>query len=211
MKARRFRHLMERHELTAAMFEAVTVLLTEKRMLLKAGTMVDATIIAAPSSTKNKAQARDPEMKQTRKGQQWYFGIKVHVGTDTRGIVHVLATTDAAKADITRLAHVVRGSETTLFGDKVFYKTEHKRHREESGGRYRVNKNGKRTEQGGRVNAARSGTRGRGEHALNVVQRLWGSAKVRYRGLAKNTTRAFAALALASIYLLRHRLAPQGT
>ena len=114
MKARRFRHLMERHELTAAMFEAVTVLLTEKRMLLKAGTMVDATIIAAPSSTKNKEQARDPEMKQTRKGQQWYFGMKVQVGTDTRGIVHSLPTTNAAQLDITQLTHVVRGSETDL-------------------------------------------------------------------------------------------------
>ena len=75
---------MERHELTAAMFEVVTALLTEKRMLLKVGTMVDATIIAAPSSTKNKAQARGPEMKQARKGQQGYFGMKIHVGTDTR-------------------------------------------------------------------------------------------------------------------------------
>ena len=207
----RFRHLLERHELTAAMFEAVTALLTEKRMLLKAGTIVDATIIAAPSSTKNKAQARDPEMKQTRKGQQWYFGMKVHVGTDTRGIVHSLTTTDAAQADITQLAHLVRGSETTLFGDKAYYKTEHKWHWEESGGRYRVNKSGQRTAHGDRVNAARSRTRARGEHAFNVVKRLWGFAKVRYRGLAKNTTRAFAAFALANLYLLRHRLAPQST
>ena len=202
---------MERHELTAAMFEAVAVLLTEKRMLLKAGTMVDATIIAAPSSTKNTAQARDPEMKQIRKGQQWYLGMKVHVGTDTRGIVHSLTTTDAAQADITQLTHCVRGSETTLFGDKAYYKTEHKRHWEESGGRYRVNKSGQRTAHGDRVNAARSRTRARGEHAFNVVKRLWGFAKVRYRGLAKNTTRAFAAFALANLYLLRHRLAPQST
>ena len=139
---------MERHELTAAILEAVTALLTEKRMLLKAGTMVDATIIAAPSSMKNTAQARAPEMKQTRKGQQGYFGMKVHVGTDTRGIVRSLTTTDAVQADITQLAHVVRGSETTLFGDKAYYETEHKRHWEERCGRYRVNKSGKRTEHG---------------------------------------------------------------
>lgn len=207
----RFRHLLEQHQLTAAMFEAVKTLLTEKRLLLKAGTIVDATIIAAPSSTKNATQARDPEMKQTRKGQQWYFGMKIHVGTDTRGVVHSLTTTDAAVADISQLTHLVRGSETTLFGDKAYYKTEHQLHWEASGGRYRVNKSGKRTAHGDRINATRSRTRARGEHAFRIVKQLWGFAKVRYRGLAKNTARAFAAFALANLYVLRHRLVPQGT
>jgi IS5 family transposase len=207
----RFRHLLEQHQLTAAMFEAVKTLLTEKRLLLKAGTIVDATIIAAPSSTKNATQARDPEMKQTRKGQQWYFGMKIHVGTDTRGVVHSLTTTDAAVADISQLTHLVRGSETTLFGDKAYYKTEHQLHWEASGGRSRVNKSGKRTAHGDRINATRSRTRARGEHAFRIVKQLWGFAKVRYRGLAKNTARAFAAFALANLYVLRHRLVPQGT
>jgi IS5 family transposase len=207
----RFRHLLEQHQLTAAMFEAVKTLLTEKRLLLKAGTIVDATIIAAPSSTKNATQARDPEMKQTRKGQQWYFGMKIHVGTDTRGVVHSLTTTDAAVADISQLTHLVRGSETTRFVDKAHYKTEHQLHWEASGGRYRVNKSGKRTAHGDRINATRSRTRARGEHAFRIVKQLWGFAKVRYRGLAKNTARAFAAFALANLYVLRHRLVPQGT
>lgn len=207
----RFRHLLEQHQLTAAMFEAVKTLLTEKRLLLKAGTIVDATIIAAPSSTKNATQTRDPEMKQTRKGQQWYFGMKVHVGTDARGVVHSLTTTDAAQADITQLPHLVHGQESTLYGDKAYYKAEDKQSWEAGGGRYRVNKSGKRSARWDAINATRSRIRARGEHAFHVVKRLWGFAKVRYRGLAKNTTRAFAAFALANLYLVRHRLTPQGT
>jgi IS5 family transposase len=207
----RFRHLLEQHQLTAAMFDAVKTLLTEKRLLLKAGTIVDATIIAAPSSTKNATQTRDPEMKQTRKGQQWYFGMKVHVGTDARGVVHSLTTTDAAQADITQLPHLVHGAESTLYGDKAYYKAEDKQHWEAGGGRYRVNKSGKRSARWDAINATRSRIRARGEHAFHVVKRLWGFAKVRYRGLAKNTTRAFAAFALANLYLVRHRLMPQGT
>lgn len=207
----RFRHLLEQHQLTAAMFEAVRMLLTEKRLLLKAGTIVDATIIAAPSSTKNASQTRDPEMKQTRKGQMWHFGMKVHVGTDTRGVVHSLTTTDAAQHDLTQLPHLLHGQEATLYGDKAYYKAEDKLQWELSGGRYRVNKSGKRTARWDAINATRSRVRSRGEHAFHVVKRLWGFAKVRYRGLAKNTTRAFAAFALANLYLVRHRLAPQGT
>lgn len=207
----RFRHLLEQHQLTAQMFDAVKTLLTDKRLLLKAGTIVDATILAAPSSTKNATKTRDPEMKQTRKGQQWYFGMKVHVGTDTRGVVHSLTTTDAAQADITQLPHLVHGEESTLFGDKAYYKAEDKRHWEAGGGRYRVNTSGKRTPRTDAHNATRSKIRARGEHAFHVVKRLWGFAKVRYRGLAKNTTRAFAAFMLANVYLVRKRLAPQGT
>ena len=93
----RFRHLLEQHRLTAAIFEAVKELLTAKRLLLQSGTIVDATIIAAPSSTKNAAQARDPEMKQTRKGNAWHFGMKLHVGTDLKGRVHSLTATHAAR------------------------------------------------------------------------------------------------------------------
>ena len=98
----RFRHLLEPHQLTAAMFDAVKRLLTEQRLLLKGGTIVDATIIAAPSSTKDATQTRDPAMTQTQKGPQWCFGMKVHVDIDTRGLVPRVTTTDAAQADITK-------------------------------------------------------------------------------------------------------------
>jgi transposase, IS5 family len=100
----RFRHLLEEHRLTAAMFATINGLLTEKRLLLRAGTIVDATIIAAPSSTKNASKARDPEMKQTRKGKNWYFGMKLHIGTDRKGRVHHVVATPASGADITQPA-----------------------------------------------------------------------------------------------------------
>ena len=207
----RFRHLLEAHQLTAAMFAAVKTLLEDKHLLLKAGTIVDATIIAAPSSTKNASKARDPEMKQTRKGKQWYFGMKLHVGTDRRGLIHSLTTTNAAQADITQLPQLILGQESTLWGDKAYYKRDDKINWELSGGRYLVNKSGKRTKYWDAINATRSRTRARGEHVFHVVKRLWGFAKVRYRGLVKNTTRAYAACALANLYLVRHQLAPQGT
>ena len=124
----RFRHLLEQHHLTAQMFAAVKEMLEAKRLLLKAGTIVDATIIAAPSSTKNATQTRDPEMKQTRKGNQWYFGMKLHVGTDRRGLVHSLVTTDAGAADLTPLPQLLHGQETTLHGDKAYYKADDKLH-----------------------------------------------------------------------------------
>ncbi len=207
----RFRHLLEQHQLTVQIFEAVRALLTEQRLLLKAGTIVDATIIAAPSSTKNATKTRDPAMKQTRKGQQWYFGMKVHIGTDTHGVVHSLTTTDAAQADITQLPQLLTGTESDLYGDKAYYKQDHKTHWQAGGGRYRVNKSGKRTPRTDAHNAARSRVRARVEHVFHVVKRLWGFTKVRYRGLAKNTARAFTAFALANLYLVRKRLAPHGT
>lgn len=206
----RFRHLLERHQLTAQMFEAVKTLLEERQLLLKAGTIVDATIIGAPSSTKNATQTRDPEMKQTRKGNQWYFGMKLHVGTDRHGLVHSLTTTHAASADLAQLPPLLHGQETTLWGDKAYYKADHREHWEASGGRYRVNQRGPRTAYRDAVNAARSRTRARVEHVFHVLKRLWGFTKVRYCGLAKNTVRLYAACALANLYRMRYRLGAAG-
>ena len=207
----RFRHLLEAHQLTAEMFTAVRTLLEEKRLLLKAGTIVDATILAAPSSTKNATGTRDPEMHQTRKGNQWHFGMKVHVGTDTQGLVHSVTTTDAATADITQLPELLHGEETTLYGDKAYYKADDKLNWECSGGKYRVNKSGKRSAKWDKINAARSRVRARGEHIFRVVKCQWGFTKVRYRRLMKNTTRILATLALANLYQVRYRLVRQGT
>src|SRR6202167_3724865 len=117
----RFRHLLEQHGLTQAIFDAVADLLEERRLLLRSGTIVDATIIAAPSSTKNATTTRDPEMKQTRKGRNWHFGMKLHVGTDPRGIVHTVRATDAAVADITQLPDLVHGQEREVFGDQAYW------------------------------------------------------------------------------------------
>lgn len=207
----RFRHLLEQHDLPARIFDTVRALLDDHKLLLKAGTIVDATIIAAPSSTKNATQTRDPAMKQTRKGNQWYFGMKVHIGTDTRGLVHSLTTTDAATADITQLDDLLHGHETTLYGDKAYWKESDRQQWERDGGRYRINRRGPRTARWDAINRARSRVRSRCEHVFHVVKRLWGFAKVRYRGLAKNTARVFTTFALANLYLVRHKLSPQGT
>lgn len=210
----RFRHLLERHQLTAALFDAIRERLTQQRLLLQAGTIVDATIIHAPSSTKNAAQARDPEMHQTRKGNQWYFGMKLHVGTDIHGLVHSLTATDAAVADITQLPALLHGQERVLYGDRAYWSEDHRQTCAAAGFRYRVNRRGTEqhpvSRQWRKINRARSRIRARGEHAFHVVKRLWGFAKVRYRGLAKNIARAFTMFGLANLYLVRRRLLPPG-
>jgi transposase, IS5 family len=124
----RFRHLLEKHQLAEQLFGEVRALLEEKQLLLKSGTIVDATIIAAPPSTKNAAQARDPEMKQTRKGKQWHFGMKIHVGTDRRGLVHSVVTGPASEGDITRLDQLLHGQEREIFGDQAYWSEDHRQH-----------------------------------------------------------------------------------
>jgi IS5 family transposase len=124
----RFRHLLAQHQLTEALFAAIRELLEERRLLLQAGTIVDATIIHAPSSTMNATQTRDPEMQHTRKGKQWYFGMKLHVGTDLRGTVHHLAVTPAGAADITQLPALLHGQERDLSGDQAYWSEPHQQH-----------------------------------------------------------------------------------
>jgi len=208
----RFRHLLEAHHLTERIFAEVRSLLEERRLLLKSGTIVDATIIAAPPSTKNAEKARDPEMHQTKKGKDWHFGMKAHVGTDRRGIVHSLTTTPANVADITQLPELLHGEEAEVLGDQAYWSEFHRQCAKVSGIRYRINRRGTQhkplSEYQKRINRIRSKTRARGEHAFHVVKRLWGFSKVRYRGLAKNTARLFTAFALANLYLLRRRLLP---
>jgi transposase, IS5 family len=208
----RFRHLLERAGLTQALFEAVKALLVEKQLLLKAGTIVDATIIAAPTSTKNATQTRDPEMRQTRKGNAWHFGMKLHIGTDRKGRVHTVTATDAAQADITQLPDLLHGEETVVYGDQAYWKEADRVAYEARGVRYRMNRRRTHvrplTRRQRAINRARSRTRARGEHPLHVVKRLWGFAKVRYRGLAKNLARAWTLFALANLYLVRRQLLP---
>lgn len=209
----RFRHLLERHRLTEAIFAAVNALLTERGLLVKAGTIVDATLIAAPPSTKNAKGERDPEMHQTRKGKPWHFGMKVHVGTDLRGVVHSVATGPANEADITRLPELLHGAETALYGDQAYWSEEQRQQCAHAGIAYRVNRRARRgrqlTERERTINRSRSRRRARGEHAFGVVKHLWGFTKVRYRGLYKNTVRVFALFALANVYLVRRALLKQ--
>lgn len=209
----RFRHLLERHQLTQKIFELVRGLLEQKRLLLKSGTIVDATIIEAPPSTKNEAKSRDPEMKQGKKNsREWHFGMKAHVGTDLNGLVHTVVTTHAGASDFSQLPKLLHGEERALYGDQAYWSELHRIAAKEHGVRYRVNRRphpGRPlTEHQRKLNRLRSATRARGEHAFNVVKRLWGFSKVRYRGLAKNTARLFAAFALANLYMVRRQLMP---
>jgi IS5 family transposase len=207
----RFRHLLEQHKLTEKIFALVRGLLEQKRLLLKCGTIVDATIIDAPPSTKNEAKARDPEMKQGKKNaREWHFGMKAHVGTDVNGLVHTLVTTHAGASEFKQVQHLLHGQERELYGDQAYWSEMHRFAAKERGVRYRVNRrpNGHTplSAYHRKINRLRSATRARGEHAFRVVKHLWGFTKVRYRGLAKNTARLFAMFALANLYMVRRGL-----
>ena len=209
-----FRHLLEEHQLSEAIFEEVGGLLEEKGLLLKSGTIVDATIIEAPTSTKNGEQKRDPEMRQVAKGKQWHFGMKVHLGTDKRGLVHNLSVTHAAQADLNELGCLLHGEERELYGDQAYWSEPLRQQCEQQGIRYRVNRRraGRKplSDRWKRINRERSRTRARGEHPQLVVKHLWGFRKVRYRGLAKNRARVYCAFALANLFLIRRKLLPAG-
>jgi IS5 family transposase len=210
----RFRHLLEKHRLTQKIFEAVKDLLEERRLFLHSGTIVDATIVAAPSSTKNESKTRDPEMKQTRKGKNWHFGMKFHIGTDRRGTVHSLTATHAAVPDRRELPKLLHGEETVLYGDQAYWKQSDREAFEAQGVRYRVNRRGPRgnkslTEHQRWINRTRSRTRARCEHPFRVVKQLWGFTKTRYRGIEKNLARGYTMFALANLYALRHQLMPR--
>jgi transposase, IS5 family len=208
----RFRHLLEAHQLTKAIFDQVRTLLEERRLLLKSGTIVDATIINAPTSTKNASQERDPEMGSTKKGATWHFGMKVHIGTDKRGLTHSLTGTSASVNDYTQMPDLLHGKEREIYGDRSYWSEEHRWLCREANIRYRVNQRAKRfhplTAAQRHSNHSRSRIRARVEHPFNVVKRLWGFTKVRYHGMAKNLAKAYAMFALANLYLVRRRLMP---
>ncbi len=164
-----FRHLLEKHELTKKIFEKTKHYLTEKGLLLREGTIVDATIISAPSSTKNRDNARDPEMKQTKKGNQWYFGMKAHVGTDTvKGLAHSVAVTDAAVHDSQVMDKLLHGEEQTIYGDSAYTSEKRKTDYEARGIEWHVNRKGCRhyqlTPEDAEYNHKQSQTRAKVEH-----------------------------------------------
>jgi IS5 family transposase len=207
----KFRRLLEQHKLGEALFAKVGEVLQAHGLKVGTGTIVDATIIGAPSSTKNAQKQRDPEMHQTRKGQQWYFGMKLHIGVDSKtGLAHSAVVTSANVHDKHPLPQLLHGQEEQLYGDSA-YASQHelicsKAPRAADLTNQRVRK-GSATEDLERLlNRAKSRVRARVEHVFGVVKRLWGFDKVRYRGLAKNATRSFVALGLANIYLARDAL-----
>lgn len=211
----KFRRLLEKHNLNEQLFATVGQILQGSGMTLKTGTIVDATIINAPSSTKNTENKRDPEMHQTRKGKQWYFGMKLHIGVDSQsGVVHSAVVTAANVHDKHPLPDLLHGQERRVYGDSAYASQKELIQSKapqakdftncRTRGRDGVIDTVKRSK-----NRNKSKIRCRVEHVFAVIKRLWGFSKVRYRGLAKNAGRAFTALALANIYLSRNRLMGQ--
>jgi transposase, IS5 family len=211
----KFRRLLGDNKLGEQLFAKVGEVLQQSGFKLKTGTIVDATIIGAPSSTKNADNARDPEMHQTRKGQQWYFGMKLHIGVDSQsGLAHSAVVTPANVHDKHPLPDLLHGNEQRVYGDsayssqKALIAGKAPQAKDFTNERVR-NRQGEVDEAARAKNRNKSRIRARVEHVFGVVKRLWGFSKVRYRGLAKNATRAFTALALANIYLGRGRLMAQ--
>jgi IS5 family transposase len=208
----KFRRLLEKRKLGEQLFAAVGQVLQARGLKVGTGTIVDATIIGAPSSTKNADKARDPEMHQTRKGQQWYFGMKMHIGVDSRtGLVHSAVVTAANVHDKHPLPELLHGAERRVYGDSAYASQkaliEAKAPQARDFTNQRVRKEDEAREVERAKNRNKSRVRSRVEHVFAVVKRLWGFSKVRYRGLAKNATRSFVALGLANIYLARGHLA----
>ena len=199
-----FRHLLEQNDLGSAMFAKVGALLFANGMKLSGGTIVDATIIAAPSSTKNEDKARDPEMHQTKKGNQWHFGMKVHIGVDSKtGLAHSATVTPANVHDSQELPNLLHGKETRLYGDSAYTGQKEALKQVAPKARDFTNKRASRntplTEADKETNRRKSQVRAKVEHPFRPLKNIYGFAKVRYRGLMKNANRAFAMLALINL------------
>ena len=211
----KFRHWLERHELTRTLFEEVGAVLEERGLLMRQGTIVDATIIAAPPSTKNKSKARDPEMHQTKKGNQWHFGMKAHIGVDVAsGVVHTLTGTAANEADINQMAAVLHGREEAVFADAGY--TGADKRPEHADREVSWNIAIKRgiikalpkalREVAEPVERALSQVRAWVEHPFHIIKNLFRHRKLRYRGLAKNTAQLRTLFALANLVIVKRTL-----
>jgi transposase, IS5 family len=219
----RFRHLLEAHNLSVQILATVNATLTTKGLLLKQGTVVDVTLIAAPSSTKNQGGERDPEMHQTKKGNQWHFGMKAHAGVDADlGLVHSVATTAANAHDVTQAYALLHGEETDVFADSGYRGVE--KRQEIQAQHPDVNWHiammpGKRkvldkvTPMGvilEKLEQTKASIRAKVEHPFRVIKRQFGFVKVKYRGLAKNTANLMTLFALSNLWMVRKRLLNMG-
>jgi IS5 family transposase len=212
----RFRHVLEKHKLAERILATVNLLLGAKGLMLRSGTVVDATLISAPSSTKNASGERDPEMHQSKKGQQWFFGMKAHIGVDAdSGLVHTVRGTSGNVNDVVEANSLLHGQETDVFAD-AGYQGAHKRPDAKDDVQWHVAmRPGLRklldkadpmdalTDQVERIKAS---IRAKVEHPFRVIKRQFGHVKVRYRGLAKNTAQLQTLFALANLWMVRRRL-----
>ena len=212
----RFRHVLEKNKLAGRILATVNLLLGAKGLMLRSGTVVDATLISAPSSTKNASGERDPEMHQSKKGQQWFFGMKAHIGVDAdSGLVHTVRGTSGNVNDVVEANSLLHGQETDVFAD-AGYQGAHKRPDTKEEVKWHVAmRPGKRklldktdpvdalTDQVERIKAS---IRAKVEYPFRVIKRQFGHVKVRYRGLAKNTAQLHTLFALANLWMVRKRL-----
>lgn len=208
----RFRRLLEEHELCGRILDTVNLYLASKGLRISTGTIVDATIIAAASSTKNAKQERDPEMHQTRKGKQWFFGAKAHIGVDSKeGIVHSVCTSAASVSDVHMLPDLLHGEEKKVWGDAGYQGQTEVIHaaapQAQDRTSHRTRYKGGVDEQERRKNRTKARVRSKVEWPFRILKRVFGFTKVRYRGLKKNHEWLLAAFALVNLYQHRKRLA----
>jgi len=217
----RFRHRLEKHKLAEQILLVVNELLTQRGLLLKAGTAVDATLIPAPSSTKNKDKERDPEMHSSKKGNQWHFGMKAHIGVDAdSGLVHTVRGTSGHVGDVTEGNSLLHGQETDAFGDAGYQGIDKRPDAKSSVTWHIAMKPGKRRTLSkdkasdvlvNQLEKLKAGIRAKVEHPFRVIKRQFGYAKVRYRGLKKNTAQLVTLFALSNLWMVRGKLlAAQG-
>ena len=212
----KFRRLLEKHDLTRKVFETINAHLAAKGLLMREGTIVDATIIAAPPSTKNRDKKRDPEMHQVKKGNEWHFGMKAHIGVDVEsGLVHTVAGTAANVSDVTQAHTLLHGEESVVFADAGYQGVEHRPENLETPVEWHVAmKRGIRkaladTVEGQAIEAmeqAKASTRAKVEHPFHVLKNVFKHRKTRYRGLAKNVAQLMTLFGLTNLMLARKRL-----
>lgn len=212
----KFRHLLETRQLTAAIFSAINAHLAEQGLFMRAGTIVDATLIAAPPSAKNREGKRDGEMHQAKKGNQWHFGMKAHIGVDANsGLVHTMVGTAANVSDITQAQALLHGDETDVFGDAGYQGIEKREENLETPVNWHIAmRPGKRRaldrsplgEMMEKLEQAKASIRAKVEHPFHVVKNLFRHRKARYRGLAKNTAQLFTLFGFANLMLARRWL-----
>ena len=207
----KFRHLLEAHNLGGRLFALVNEYLAENGLNVRTGTIVDATLIDAPSSTKNKEGKRDPEMHQTKKGNRWYFGMKGHIGVDSQSkLIHSVAATAANVHESQLLGDLLHGEETRVWGDSAYSGQGDVIHEHAPNAKDFTNKKGARncplSDEDRGKNTAKSRVRAKVEHPFLVLKQIFGFKKVRYRGLDKNANRLFVACGLVNLYMARRRL-----
>ena len=212
----RFRHRLEKHKLAEQILETVNELLTQHGLLLKVGTAVDATLIAAPTSTKNKDRTRDPEMHSSKKGNQWHFGMKAHIGADAEsGLVHTVRGTSGHVSDIAEANSLLHGNESIAFGDAGYQGIEKRPDAKADviwhvamrpGKRRALNKANAADAMIDQAEKLKAGIRAKVEHPFRVIKRQFGFVKLRYRGLMKNTAQLFTLFALSNLWMVRSKL-----